>query len=126
MAPPASWTRSAIEPATSGPIVIGGTKWPSMTSTWMIRAPAAITSSTCEPSREKSDERIEGATRLLAKSSRRARRGGIGGGFQGQIERSIEWPQAWHFMSSVRVMRLIVPCSPQLGHCETSSKRRRQ
>jgi hypothetical protein len=46
IAPPASWTRSAIEPATSGPIVIGGTKCPSITSTWMIRAPAAITSST--------------------------------------------------------------------------------
>ena len=59
-----------MEAATRGPIVIGGTKWPSMTSTWMIRAPAAITSSTCEPSFEKSDERIEGATRFDAKSSR--------------------------------------------------------
>ena len=55
-----------------------------------------------------------------------ARRGGIRGGFHGQIELSIEWPQCWHFMSSVRLMRLIVPCSPQLGHWETSSKRRRQ
>ena len=27
-----------------GPIVIGGTKWPSMTSTWMTSAPAATTS----------------------------------------------------------------------------------
>ena len=66
MAPPASWTWSAIEPATSGPIVIGGTKWPSITSTWITLAPAAITSATCEPSIEKSAERIEGATRLLA------------------------------------------------------------
>ena len=38
-APPASWTWSAIEAATSGPIVIGGTKWPSITSTWISRAP---------------------------------------------------------------------------------------
>ena len=67
--------------ATRGPIVIGGTKWPSITSTWMIRAPAAITSSTCAPSREKSAERIEGATRLRAKRSRARGRGVIGGGF---------------------------------------------
>ena len=63
MAPPASWTWSAIAPAISGPIVIGGTKWPSMTSTWITRAPASITSATCAPSRAKSAERIEGATR---------------------------------------------------------------
>ena len=49
--PPASCTWSAIEDATSGPIVIGGTKWPSMTSKWMTRAPASITSSSCAPSR---------------------------------------------------------------------------
>ena len=29
-------------PATSGPIVIGGTKWPSITSTWISRAPASM------------------------------------------------------------------------------------
>lgn len=29
-------------------------------------------------------------------------------------------------MSSVVLIRTIVWCSPQLGHCETSSKRRRQ
>jgi hypothetical protein len=29
-------------------------------------------------------------------------------------------------MSSVLLIRAIVWCSPQLGHCETSSKRRRQ
>ena len=66
IAPPASWTWSAIEPATSGPIVIGGTKWPSITSTWITRAPASITSATWAPSVEKSAERIEGATRLRA------------------------------------------------------------
>ena len=46
---------------TSGPIVIGGTKWPSMTSTWMTRAPASSTSPTCSPRRAKSAARIEGA-----------------------------------------------------------------
>src|SRR5262245_20286811 len=38
-----------------------GTKWPSITSTWMRLAPAASTSLTCSPSREKSADRIEGA-----------------------------------------------------------------
>src|SRR3954470_9035896 len=61
--PPASWTWSASEPTISGPIVIGGTKWPSITSQWMTRAPASMTSATCWPSCAKSDERIEGATR---------------------------------------------------------------
>ena len=42
---PAAWTWSAIDAATRGPIVIGGTKCPSITSKWMTRAPAAITSS---------------------------------------------------------------------------------
>jgi hypothetical protein len=34
---------------------------------------------------------------------------------------SIECPQCWHIMSSVRLMRLIVWCSPQFGHWETNS-----
>src|SRR5688572_9021160 len=69
MAPPASCTWSAIAPAISGPIVIGGTKWPSITSTWISRAPASMTSATCAPRRAKSDERIDGATRFPAYSS---------------------------------------------------------
>src|SRR5579862_5804771 len=44
------------------PKVIGGTKCPSMTSTWMTRAPAASTAPTCSPSRAKSAARIDGAT----------------------------------------------------------------
>jgi hypothetical protein len=36
----------------TGPIVIGGTKWPSITSTWIARAPASMTVSSCSPSRE--------------------------------------------------------------------------
>ena len=46
MIPPALCTRSASPLTISGPNVIGGTKWPSITSTWITRAPAAITSST--------------------------------------------------------------------------------
>ena len=40
----------------------GGTKWPSMMSTWIVRAPASSTAPTCSPSRAKSAARIEGAT----------------------------------------------------------------
>ena len=39
-----------------------GTKWPSMMSTWMVRAPASSTSPTCSDRRPKSAARIEGAT----------------------------------------------------------------
>ena len=62
-APPAAPTRSRSAATTSGPIVIGGTKCPSMTSTWITRAPASSTSCTCSPSRSKSAARIDGATR---------------------------------------------------------------
>jgi hypothetical protein len=34
---------------------------------------------------------------------------------------SIEWRQCWQTMSSERLMRTIVWCSPQSGHWETSS-----
>src|SRR4051812_16881820 len=61
--PPRLCTRSRSDSTISGPIVIGGTKCPSITSTWMTRAPASITSSTCRPSRAKSADRIDGATR---------------------------------------------------------------
>src|SRR5205085_10750990 len=68
MTAPAARTLSASALTTIAPNVIGGTKWPSITSTWITRAPAASTSSTCEPSREKSAERIDGATRRSSKS----------------------------------------------------------
>src|SRR6185503_8491092 len=67
--PPASWTCSSIDRATRSPIVIGGTKCPSMTSTWMTFAPAPMTVSTCSPSRAKSALRIDGATCGEARSS---------------------------------------------------------
>ena len=44
-----------------GPNVITGTKWPSITSTWITRAPASNTSVTCSRTRPKSDDRIDGA-----------------------------------------------------------------
>ena len=43
-------------------MLIGGTKWPSMTSTWIVPAPAASTAATCSPRRAKSAARIDGAT----------------------------------------------------------------
>src|SRR4051794_37457534 len=55
---------------TSGPIVIGGTKCPSITSKWITRAPASITSSIWAPSRPMSAERIDGATRGSLRRSR--------------------------------------------------------
>src|SRR4051812_26149565 len=48
---------------TAGPIVMFGTKWPSITSTWIQSAPAASIARTSSPRRAKSAERIEGAIR---------------------------------------------------------------
>src|SRR5918998_2877077 len=53
-------SRSAA--TTIGPKVIGGTKWPSMTSQWMTRAPASMMSRTWTARSAKSADRIEGAT----------------------------------------------------------------
>ena len=52
----------AAPSTTSGPTVIGGTKCPSITSTWITCAPASSTSPTCSRSRAKSADRIDGAT----------------------------------------------------------------
>ena len=92
----------------------------------MTRAPAAITSSTWEPSLAKSADRIDGATRGAAISSRK----------RSLMRRSLpvgsrrfehaDAPQVWHCMSAVWVIRAIVWCSPHSGHWETSSKRLRQ
>ena len=51
--------RSAF--TTAGPMVMLGTKWPSITSTWIQSAPAASIARTSSPSRAKSADRIEGA-----------------------------------------------------------------
>src|SRR6266481_331268 len=58
---------------TSGPMLMFGTKTPSMTSTWMRSAPARSASVTCSPRRAKSAARIEGASR-----TRSLRSGGTG------------------------------------------------
>src|SRR3954471_12608739 len=47
--PSKPWSTSAL--STCGPIDSGGTKWPSMMSTWMTRAPASTTSATWAPRR---------------------------------------------------------------------------
>ena len=44
----------AIDSSTTGPIVMGSTKWPSPTSKWKMRHPARRSSSTCSPRRAKS------------------------------------------------------------------------
>ena len=55
------WVARRIAATTSGPMVMGGTKRPSMTSTWIQSAPAAVTARTSSASRPKSAERMEGA-----------------------------------------------------------------
>ena len=50
--------RSAF--TTSGPKVMTGTKWPSITSRWIQSAPAASTARTSSASLEKSEARIDG------------------------------------------------------------------
>src|SRR5829696_10127775 len=62
-APPRPCTRSRSASTISAPIEMGGTKWPSITSTWITRAPASMTASTWSPRRTKSAARIDGATR---------------------------------------------------------------
>src|SRR5215211_7636293 len=52
--------------STTGPMVMLGTKRPSITSTWIQSAPAASTARTSSPSRLKSALRIEGATSTMA------------------------------------------------------------
>ena len=49
---------------TTGPMVMLGTKRPSITSTWIQSAPAASTARTSSASRPKSAERMEGAMRM--------------------------------------------------------------
>jgi hypothetical protein len=49
---------------TTGPIVMFGTKRPSITSTWIQSAPAASTSPTSSARRPKSADKIDGATMI--------------------------------------------------------------
>src|SRR5437899_1743406 len=50
--------------STTGPMVMLGTKCPSITSTWIQSAPAASTARTSSPNRVKSADRTDGATRI--------------------------------------------------------------
>ena len=77
------WTSRAVRACgrsaatTSGPRVMLGTKWPSITSTCTQSAPAASTAATSSPSRAKSAERIEGTiagAREKAGQAHRSRR----------------------------------------------------
>src|SRR3954463_9886857 len=52
--------------STTGPMVMLGTKRPSITSTWIQSAPAASTARTSSPSRVKSADNTEGAMRIEA------------------------------------------------------------
>jgi hypothetical protein len=60
-----SGTRETLrrDATTAGPIVILGTKWPSMMSTWRTVAPPWTAASA--PSRAKSAERIDGASSII-------------------------------------------------------------
>ena len=69
---PCSWIRSARSATIFGPNVITGTKWPSITSMWITRAPASSTSAVCSRIRAKSADRIEGATSVVVGHSRMA------------------------------------------------------
>ena len=84
--PPRACTSSLSDATISGPIVIGGTKWPSIDVDVDHLAPASITVVTCSASREKSQARSEGAIsprdraqspprRRVRPSSRRRTRG---------------------------------------------------
>src|SRR5437879_4284523 len=58
----------ATASTTAGPKVRLGTKWPSITSTWIRSAPAATASLTCSLRRPMSAERIEGTMSIWLKS----------------------------------------------------------
>ena len=90
----------------------GGTKCPSMTSTWIVRRAG-----------------VEDRLHLLAEA--REVGGEDRGGDAGRLRRhqigwSIELRQWLQTYSAVLDMRTIVECSPQLGHTDASSNRRRQ
>src|SRR5690242_1898687 len=55
---------------TIGPMVMLGTKWPSMTSTWMRWPPPASASRTCSPRRVKSADRMDGTIAAIGNLSR--------------------------------------------------------
>ena len=74
--PPAAWIGSGHGPRRSpGPRVRLGTKWPSMTSTWKTRAPAASSASSWSPTLRKSADMSDGSTEPGASGSSGAHTG---------------------------------------------------
>ena len=90
-----------------------GTKWPSMMSTWMVRAPASSTSA----------DLLGQAAEVRGEDRRRDAVRAAHGAQMGCSIELRQWLQAY---SAVLDMRTIVECSPQFGHTDASSKRRRQ
>ena len=109
---------SAIASTISGPIVIGGTKWPSITSTWITRAPAVHHLATCSPRRAKSADRIDGAIRARAAARGSASAAACGPSLDRLSIAALQWLQV---TIAVLDMRTIVECSPQLGQTRRSS-----
>src|SRR4029453_17175645 len=72
---------------TSGPMVMEGTKCPSITSTWIQSAPAAVTAATSSEMRPKSAERMEGAISGIAISTSGGARSPPGGSAGAQANR---------------------------------------
>ena len=90
--------------------MIGGTKCPSITSTWMTVAPASST--VCDLLAEPREVRRQDRRRDAGPAVK------IGTSID-----SRQWLQAY---SAVLDIRTIVECSPQFGHTDASSKRCRQ
>ncbi len=144
--PPASRTVSASAATTFGPTVIGGTKCPSITSTWItLRARrehfANLLAQASEVGREDRRGDVDLGEQLRARSeppvsvicaSRRAvwrgrqASGRVRSHAEPQTCCNIESPQLLHLRIAVVDIRTIVECSPQFGHTEVSSKRCRQ
>ena len=61
-------TTRRSDATTGGPMVMFGTKWPSITSTCSMRQPACSSTATWSPKRAKSAERIEGAIQACCTS----------------------------------------------------------
>ena len=116
MIPPAAWTCSAIAATTFGPKVIGGTKWPSITSTWITRR--AGREHLADLRAEPREVRRQDRRRDLPRTDRVQRR------LTGASRQSALSMLPWQWLQStiaVVDMRTIVECSPQFGQTDRSS-----
>ncbi|AEH53145.1 hypothetical protein BCO26_1087 [Heyndrickxia coagulans 2-6] len=64
-----SFVTGRTAPTTSGPIVMFGTKWPSITSIWIQSAPPSSTSLISSPNFAKFADKIEGAIFTIVNTS---------------------------------------------------------